>query len=259
MDLATILGLILGFGALIISVLLEGGELGSLIHIAAMILVFGGTIGATMVCFSLKEILSMAAIVKHAFFAKNIDFSAVVSSLVSLTEKARRQSILSLEDEVRQLEHPFLRKGLMLAIDGTDPELIREVLETEVAYIEERHKKGESIFSTMGGFAPTLGIIGTVMGLIHMLENLDDPEGMGPAIASAFIATLYGVASANLIFLPIGNKLKAKSKEEILLYEIMIQGILSIQAGENPRIVEEKLKAFLKPKERGASNLTERE
>ena len=133
-------------------------------------------------------------------------------------------------------------------MDGIDPEYIREILSTEIHFLQTRHKVGESIFTTMGGFAPTLGIIGTVMGLIHMLANLSDPDKLGKAIAGAFIATLYGVSIANLIFLPIGNKLKARSAEEVLVREIIVEGILAVQAGDNPRIVEDKLKAFLAPK-----------
>ena len=170
--------------------------------------------------------------------------------MVRFAERARREGLLVLEEEARRIDDDFLQRGMRLAIDGTDPEMVREILSTEIHFLQARHKVGENIFTTLGGFAPTLGIIGTVMGLIHMLANLSDPAKMGPLIAGAFIATLYGVSSANLIFLPIGNKLKARSAEEVIVREVMVEGILSIQTGDNPRIVEEKLKAFLAPKMR---------
>jgi len=172
--------------------------------------------------------------------------------LVTFAERARREGLLSLEDQSKDIDDDFLKKGIQLAIDGTDPELVREIMQTGIAFLGTRHHHGANLFATMGGFAPTLGVIGTVAGLVHMLANLSDPGSMGPSIAAAFIATLYGVSSANLLFLPLANKLKHVSSEEVLVREIMTEGILSIQAGDNPRIVEEKLKAFLAPKARKA-------
>jgi chemotaxis protein MotA len=196
----------------------------------------------------MNQLMGLPGILRKAFTEKPLDTAEVISLLVRLAERARREGMLSLEAEAERVEDDFLARGLRLAVDGTDPELLRDILTTDIHFLQARHKTGESIFTTMGGFAPTLGIIGTVMGLIHMLANLRNPDKMGPLIAGAFIATLYGVSSANLIFLPIGNKLKARSAEEVLMREVMLEGILAIQAGDNPRLVEEKLKAFLAPK-----------
>ena len=252
MDLATVLGLLLAWGALVGSLLMEGGDPKALVNIPAALLVFGGTLGAATISFRLNQIMGIPDILRKAFTSKEEDVPATIAMLVRYAERARRDGLLVLEDEAGKVDDEFLKRGIRLAVDGTDPELVREILSTEIHFLQSRHKVGESIFTTMGGFAPTLGIIGTVMGLIHMLANLSDPGKMGPLIAGAFIATLYGVSSANLIFLPIGNKLKARSAEEVLVREVMIEGILAIQAGDNPRIVEDKLKAFLAPRLRVA-------
>ncbi len=248
MDLATLIGLILAWGAFLGSILIEGGDLSALLNPSAALLVFGGTLGASMICFPLSTVTSLPGIVKNAFLSKKEDVGHLIKTLVGYAEKARREGLLALEDEVQKMDDPFLKKGIQLAIDGTDPELVREIMETDIQFLGTRHHEGANLFGTMGGFAPTLGVIGTVSGLVHMLANLSDPGSMGPSIAAAFIATLYGVCSANLLFLPLGNKLKAISHEEVLVREIIMEGILAIQAGDNPRIVEEKLKAFLSPK-----------
>lgn len=248
MDLATLIGLVLAWGAFLGSIIIEGGDLSALINPSAALLVFGGTLGASMICFPLSTVTSLPGVVKNAFLTKKEDVGHLIKTLVGYAEKARREGLLALEDEVHKMDDPFLKKGVQLAIDGTDPELVREIMQTEIQFLSARHHEGANLFGTMGGFAPTLGVIGTVSGLVHMLANLSDPGSMGPSIAAAFIATLYGVCSANLLFLPLGNKLKAISHEEVMVREIMMEGILAIQAGDNPRIVEEKLKAFLSPK-----------
>jgi chemotaxis protein MotA len=247
MDLATLIGLILAWGAFFGSVLMEGGSLASFANASAILLVIGGTFGATIASFPLDQIKQVPMIIRNAFQAGEEDMSEVIKKLVAFAERARREGLLALEDEAHEIKDDFLKKGVQLAVDGTDPELVRVILETEIAYLSERHEIGANIFSTLGGFAPTLGVIGTVAGLVHMLANLSDPSSMGPSIASAFIATLIGVSSANLIYLPIANKLKQRSKHELLTREVMMEGILAIQAGDNPRIVEEKLKAYLAP------------
>ncbi len=254
MDLATIIGLVLAWGALLASVMIEGGELGGLVNISAFVLVVGGTLGATTVSFPLSKITGAVGVMKNAFFTKVEDPRRVITQLVEYTRKARREGILVLEEEARQIDNRILRTGIQLIVDGTPGEIVREILETEIATMEERHKEGAHLFDTMGGYAPTLGIIGTVMGLVHMLSNLSDPGKMGPMIAAAFIATLYGVSLANLVFLPVGAKLKTRTAAELAIYEMMVEGILAIQAGDNPRIVEAKMIAFLPPKLR--DNLT---
>ncbi len=248
MDFATVIGLLVAWGALVGSLLMEGGDVRALINIPAALLVFGGTLGAATISFRMNQIMGLPDVLKRAFDDSAHDPAEVIRLLVRFAERARREGMLVLEAEAKRVDDAFLQKGIRLAIDGTDPETVRDILETELHFLQSRHKTGESIFITLGGFAPTLGIIGTVMGLIHMLANLSDPGKMGPLIAGAFIATLYGVSSANLLFLPLANKLKARSQEEVAIREVMIEGILAIQAGDNPRMVDEKLKSFLAPR-----------
>lgn len=250
MDVATILGLALGWGALMIALVMEGGNAKDLFNPSAFVLVTGGTIGATTVAFSLKQMMGLPGVLRNAFFCKDTDLGEIIRNLVGYARLARREGILALEDQVKNVDNKFLQMGIRLVVDGTPSEMVREILETEIVSLQERHKVGESIFHTMGGFAPTLGIIGTVMGLIHMLTSLDRPGSMGPAIAAAFIATLYGVALANLVFIPIGSKLKARTTEEIIAYDMTVEGILSLQAGDSPRMVETKMRSYLPPKYR---------
>jgi len=250
MDLATIIGLILGWGAVVVSLIMEGGNPAELMHPGALILVFGGTLGSTTISFSLKQMMGLPGIIRKAFFCKDAPMGDIIKSIVGFARRARKDGILALEDEAKNVDNRFLKMGIQLVVDGTPSEMVREIMETEIVAMQERHKVGEGIFAAMGGNAPTLGIIGTVMGLINMLSRLDEPGAMGPAIAAAFAATLYGVLIANLVCLPIGAKLKARTTEEIITYDMIIEGILSIQAGDNPRMVETKMLAFLPPKDR---------
>jgi len=251
MDLATLVGIGLALGAVFGSMIMEGGNPAALIAPPAMILVILGTLGATMTGYTMKDATGIAKVFLKAIMpGPPPDTTETIGQMVAFADKARRDGLLALEDEAKSIEDPFLKRGIQMAIDGTDPEVVRDVLETEVAAIKERHKVGASFFANMGAFAPTLGIIGTVLGLVHMLENLSDPSSMGPLIAGAFVATLWGVMTANLIYLPISNKLKRSSAEEVAFKELVLEGVLAIQAGANPRAVGEKLKSFLPPKER---------
>lgn len=250
MDITTVLGLVLGIGFLVGAFVMEGGHVGSLFVGTAAMIVFGGTLGALMVSTPLEQLKQLPKVMKIAFTHKSRDPLEVIDELVSLATIARREGILALEEKIETYDDEFFKNGVRLVVDGVDPELVRSIMETELSFIEDRHSKGAAIFEQAGGFAPTLGIIGTVMGLVHVLSNLDDASKLGPAIAVAFIATLYGVASANLAWLPIANKLKIRSKQEVLIRELMIEGILSIQAGENPNILGQKLKVFLAPTNR---------
>ncbi|MCC7107049.1 MAG: flagellar motor protein [Chloroflexi bacterium] len=249
MDKTTLPGLVIGIGALLLSVILEGGELASLLNVPAAVLVFGGTIGAAIVSFTIESVLQLPKSLGRAFLDRPQHASAIIDTFVKLADKARREGLLALEREAESLDD-FGRKGVLLVVDGSDPSLVREVLETEVDAMQRRHKAGYSVLEAMGGYAPTMGIIGTVMGLVNVLSRLDDPSELGHSIATAFIATLYGVASANVIWLPLGNKLKHKSAEEAWLRELTIEGILAVQAGNNPRLVREKLEAQLAPSRR---------
>jgi chemotaxis protein MotA len=243
-DKSTVLGLVIGFAAVLGSVILEGGQLVALLNVPAAMIVFGGTIGAALISFSLQSVLSLPKYLVKCVTDRPIEIHAVVESFVRLADKARREGLLALEAEAPALD-PFSRKGVLLVVDGSDPALVREVLETEISGMERRHRAGASLLEAMGGYAPTMGIIGTVMGLVNVLSKLEDPAELGHSIAVAFIATLYGVASANLVWLPLGHKLKEKSAEEVWVREIMLEGIMSVQAGDNPRMVREKLEAYL--------------
>jgi chemotaxis protein MotA len=245
MDITTIGGIAFGLTALIIGILEEGGQLGAYVGLSAAIIIFGGTIGATVASFPLAVVMNVPRLMIIAFTNQTYEIPMVIKQLVQFSERARREGILCLESELVNVKDEFLRYGLQLVIDGTDPELVRDTLQTKIAFTAERHHQGAAIFEAAGGYAPTIGIIGTILGLINVLSNLSDPSGLGQSIALAFIATLYGVGSANLVWLPIGVKLKQKHKSEQIIKEIMLEGVLCLQSGDNPRIVEQKLKAFL--------------
>ena len=245
MDLSTIIGIACGIGGLLAGFILEKGSVGSLMQLSAAVIVFGGTIGATLTGFPLSEMKKIGQWFKIAFTNQTFGTPEAYETLVRFAEKARREGLLSLEQELENVDDRFTRQGMQLVIDGTDPEITREILESNIAVMEKRHKVGIHVFEAAGGFAPTMGIIGTVMGLIHVLGNMDDPSSLSGAIAAAFIATLYGVSSANLLWLPIATKLKMKDKQEVAAMEMILDGILSIQAGENPSILKEKLKTHL--------------
>ncbi|NLN76962.1 MAG: flagellar motor protein [Armatimonadetes bacterium] len=247
MDIATILGIVIAWGALVIAVILEGGSFGSLVNTPAFVLVVFGTIGAAIAGTSIKTLFSLPAIVRSAFKGTVMNPPELIRTMVGFARKARREGVLSLEVAVQEVDNEFLRKGVMLVVDGTPSVMLREILETEVIGMQERHKVGETFFSSLGGFSPTLGIIGTVIGLINMLAKLSEPGEMGHAIATAFVATLYGVMFANLVYLPIAGKLRTNTAEEVVACEMIIEGVLSIQAGDNARIVETRMMAFLPP------------
>jgi chemotaxis protein MotA len=245
MDLSTLIGIIAGIGSLVIGFLYEGGSIGSLFRFAAAIIVFGGTAGAILTSFSLSDLKNAPHWLKVAFSTQSFGTTEAYNTLVRFAEKARREGLLSLEQELTTVDDRFTRQGLQLVIDGTDPEITHEILVSNIAVLEKRHKVAISVFEAAGGYAPTMGIIGTVMGLVMVLSNLGDPESLSHSIAAAFIATLYGVASANLLWLPIATKLKMKDKAEVSSMEMVLDGILSIQAGENPSILKEKLKTHV--------------
>lgn len=248
MDLATLIGLLVAWGAVLTSVLLEGGHLNAFLNLPAALIVFGGTLGATIIGLPMHQALASLKVLLQAFFGRPVSSTEVMELLVDLIRRARREGVLALESETKNVRNDFLRTGLQLVIDGTSQDLLREILGTELRAMRERHAMGQSIFMNAGGFAPTLGIIGTVMGLIHMLGSLDEPGDMGHAIAAAFVATLYGVSLANLVFLPIANKLKANSERELTAYEVAVEGILALQAGESPRVAATRMRSFLSPR-----------
>ena len=246
MDLATVIGIVIGLGFMIYGIQLNG-QVGNFWDTASFIIVLGGTVAGTLVAYPLKRVQQSLAVVRKAFSTHALSPGDVIARIIELANTARREGLLALEEAAESINDDFLKKGVMLIVDGTDPELVRNILETELAFVEERHTSGRSLFDTMGSLAPAFGMIGTLIGLVNMLQKLDDPKSVGPSMAVALITTFYGSVFANLIFIPISTKLKIRSREEILIKEIMVEGLLSIQAGENPRIIEEKLKAFLPP------------
>lgn len=250
MDITTIIGLILGAGAVIGGQVLEGGSVHSIMQATAAIIVLGGTFGAVLVSFPLENILGALKGIGDVFRGPHHDLPEIIKKLVNLANKARKEGILSLEKDVRETEDPFLKKSLRLAVDGIEPNAIRETMEKEIEQIEEAGNTNAKVFESAGGFSPTIGIIGAVLGLIHVMENLSDPSKLGGGIACAFVATVYGVASANLLFIPVGAKLKLKHHHEILVKEMILEGVICISLGENTRLLEEKLKSFLSEAEK---------
>ncbi len=249
MDISTIIGLVGGF-ALVAWGILSQGNLQAFIDFPSLAIVLGGTIGALFVQYPMSQVSKLPKITKHAFRNESWSPNELITLMVDFAQKARREGLLALEEEAAQVDDEFLKKGVQLVVDGTDPELVRNILEVELNFLEERHGVGQGMYYMMGATAPGFGMIGTLIGLIQMLGQLDKPETVGPAMAVALITTFYGSLLSNLIFNPMAGKLALRSAEEILIKEVIIEGILSIQAGENPRIVEEKLKAFLSPSNR---------
>jgi len=249
LDITTILGIILGFGCMVYGIMLSG-DLGSYIHFPSIIITLGGTLTSTLTCFPLDDIANTIKVLKKAFVHKDVSPNDVIREIIKLANIARKEGLLALDEYAESLEDDFLKKGIMLIVDGTEPELVRNILETELVYLEERHSNGQKVFETAANFAPAFGMIGTLIGLINMLRTLDDPSSIGPQMSVALVTTFYGTVLANVLFLPLAQKLKERNGREVLVKELMVEGILSIQAGENPRIIEEKLKTFVPPKMR---------
>jgi chemotaxis protein MotA len=250
MDPATLIGIALAMGALLVTMLLEGSSPMAIILLPPLLLVFGGTFGAAIAGSAMADVKKMGGWFKQALMpAKVPPIADRIATLVSLAEKARKEGLLALEAQVKDIDDPFLKRGLQMGIDGTDPEELRTVLEGEISAKKSEDKVAAKFFTAMGGYAPTIGIIGTVVGLIHVLENLSSPESLGPLIASAFVATLWGVLSANLFWLPMGAKITRISELQAAQMELLVEGITEIQAGTSPRAVRQKLTALVPPSE----------
>ncbi len=250
MDLASILGISFALIFQVLGIIFANGDFGLFWDPASIMITVGGSFAALLASNDLSYILGMGKITRFAFFASEINPKDLIITLVSFSEKARREGLLALEDNVDELDDEFLKSGIRLVVDGTDPELVRRVMETELTYIMERHEKGKKIFDDWGFLAPAFGMIGTLIGLILMMVNLEDKASIGPGMSTALITTLYGALLANGVLIPIANKLELRAAEEVLVKLIMIEGTLSIQAGDNPRIVRDKLIAFLEPSQR---------
>ena len=249
MDIATIVGVVAALAIVFTVQIMEGGSPGSILLIWSMLLVFGGAFFAGMAGGVLKDALGMGKLLQKAFLAKVTPPHKLVEDIVKLAERARREGLLALEDAVKTVEHPFLKRGLQLAIDGTDPEELHDILHAEVGAKKKSDKAGMKFFESMGGYAPTIGIIGTVVGLVHVLKSLDHPETLGPLVATAFVATLWGVLSANFIWLPMSVKIRRNADLRRAQMELILEGVCEILAGTNPRALRDKLQAMLPPSE----------
>ena len=250
MDIATLIGTVSAFGLVLIAITMGVGGVPLFIDVPSMMIVIGGTLGATMINYPIKDVLRAINVAKNVFFTKNLTKSAITKQFMEFGNKARREGILALEAEAQKIEDEFLKKGLQLSVDGLEPQTIQDIMSTEVDYIRERHQMGAEIFTSMATFAPALGMIGTLIGLVQMLKSMDDPSTIGPAMAVALITTFYGSVLANLVFLPIAGKLRARSKEETLVKEMIIEGVIALTKGDNPRIMEQKMMVYIAPNER---------
>jgi chemotaxis protein MotA len=245
MDIAAFLGLLLGVGAIVAGNIIEGGNTAHLIQAAAALIVFGGTFGATLLSFSMRDVFNAIKALGLVFGGRAYVPSEIIEEILGILVKARKMGLIALEPEINKIENPFLQKGLTLVVDGMTPSMIKDVLYQEIITYEETMKNASKVFESAGGYAPTIGILGAVLGLIQVMRNVTDPSKIGSGIAVAFVATIYGVGSANLIFLPIAKKIANRLKEEMLMRELMIEGILGVESGTNPYFLKARLNAFL--------------
>lgn len=252
MDIATIAGIIAGFGLVLFGTVMAGLSLFDLLDIPSVFITVGGGIASSVIGSPLSRLIDIPKYTKFAFMPRNYNIGQLILQMVAFAERARREGLLSLEDDLANLDEPFLKKGLQLVVDGTDPELVRNILETDMANIHGRHEDNAKFWSDMGFYFPAFGMLGTLIGLVQMLKNLGggDPSAIGNGMAAALITTLYGSLMANVLALPVKAKLLFRDAEEMTVKAIMIEGILSIQAGDNPRIVKDKLASYLSPGER---------
>ncbi len=254
MKASTAIGIGVAFGSLLLSSMMDGTSPAAFINIPALMIIMGGTAGVTLASVGMDSMKRVPSLYKLVFAAEPPDMRGQLDRLVELADKARREGLLALDALLPEIEDDFTRNALQLVVDGTDPEMVHTILEAEVDGMAARHEAAAAPFEKAGGFSPTMGIIGTVLGLVHVLQNLAAPSTLGPSISAAFIATLMGVGAANVVFLPVANRLKAISAEEVELRMMTLEGILSIQAGDNPRLVSEKLMSYLPPAARDADD-----
>jgi len=253
MDIATVIGVVFAFGMVLMGIM-SGGPLTLFVDVPSLLIVVGGTFGIIFIGYPLREVLGLAGVIKNVFFTQLRDAKGLIPTFVDYATRARREGILALESAANELEDPYFKQGLELVIDGLEPQSIREILETEIEHLEQRHNKGADILNGLGTYAPAMGMVGTLIGLVQMLQSMSDPSSIGPAMAVALITTFYGSIMANMIALPMAGKLAMRSKEESLEKGMIIEGIMSISAGDNPRIVERKLHSYLSPSLREISS-----
>ena len=253
MDLATIVGIVLG-AILICAAIVLGGSPGAYLDIPSILIVIGGATAATLASFPLSQLTKFPKVFKKTIKADTVDYRELIKQMVSYAEVARRDGILALEGLTEDMEDELLILGVKMAVDGTDPDLIEQILEADVENMLIRHDAGKGMFDAMGRFAPAFGMIGTLIGLVAMLANMEDPSAIGAGMAAALLTTLYGAILANVIFLPLADKLNIRNEEELLARTIIVKGVMAIQAGDNPRVVEQKLTTFLPPQQRGGDD-----
>lgn len=259
-DILTPIGITLGFIMIMLAVITGGGKEGaaSFFDISSIFIVIGGLIASMLINFKMEEIKMTNKILKEAFHKNDQRLPELIGLFVRLSERARREGILALENELEEVDDKFIRKGILLAVDGIEPEVISDIMNAEITAMEDRHYKGRSLIEKAGEYAPAWGMIGTLVGLVLMLNSLQDPATLGPSMAVALLTTLYGTVLSNLVFIPMASKLESKSEEEIFIKQIIIEGVIGVQSGQNPRILEEKLSAFLS-KETKANKKSEEE
>ncbi len=258
MDIFTLAGMVLALACIVYGCISGGGQLGWLIDVPSIVVTVGGTISVMLVAFKISDLTNLSAVYRIAFQHKAVDVVAGIKTIIDLANIARKEGLLALEEIVKNVDEPFLQKGVLLIVDGTDATLVKDIMEAEITSIEGRHIAATNIIETMAAFAPAFGMIGTLLGLVNMLKNLSDPSALGAGMAVALITTLYGSIIANVFCNPVAARLKTYSAAEVMYKEVMLEGMLSIQAGENPRIIEEKLFSFLprKTKETALANAT---
>jgi chemotaxis protein MotA len=245
MDKASIIGIILGLGAVLGGQALEGGSIKSILQGVAALIVLGGTFGAVFLSYPFQNVIGSFKDIKTVIKEPPQDPLQIINQITEYANKARKEGILSLEKEVNTIEDRFLKKALAMAVDGVEPHLIREAMEVELEYMDEHGKVNSKVWKAAGGYSPTIGILGAVLGLIHVMENLNDPSKLGSGIAVAFVATVYGVGLANLLYLPFATKLEVRHRHQMIIKEMILEGVISVATGENPRLIEEKLYSFL--------------
>jgi len=260
MDLATLIGMLMGMSLVGYAIFIGAGDqIGAFVDPLSMMIVIGGSIAAVLTSFPLANFLRTGKVLSKAFMHKEQSCQKLIDDLVSYAEIARRDGILSLENAIRDADDPFIIQGIQMAVDGTDPELIEAIMNNELEAIAGRHSSGRAVLDAIGKYAPAYGMIGTLVGLVVMLMNMDDPDAIGPGMAVALLTTMYGSIFANMFALPLADKLGVRDDEELMMKTIVIKGVMSIQSGDNPRIVEQKLKTFLPPALRGEPDQEEQE
>lgn len=258
-DILTPIGITLGFVMIAMAIVSNAGSSGltAFFDVASIFIVVGGLIASLLINFKMKQIKLANTVIRESFYQNDQRLPELIALFIRLSERARREGILALENELEEVDDPFIRKGILLAVDGIEPDVINDIMNAEITAMEERHYQGRQIVEKSGEYAPAWGMIGTLVGLVLMLGNLSDPATLGPNMAVALITTLYGVVLANLVFIPMASKLEIKTNEEVFIKQIIVEGVIGVQSGQNPRILEEKLSAFLSEEAKNIDEIDE--